>query len=112
MTIRTTVAFDPPTAARLEWLAKRWGISKSETLRRTLRTAELQELEKSAPPEESGVPDPETMTPSEILDWLECHPLLSAEEGEHMRRERRRLRDEVGRRGESRKTGPSPETTP
>jgi len=37
MTVRTTVAFDPATAARLERLAKRWGISKSETMRRASR---------------------------------------------------------------------------
>jgi hypothetical protein len=41
MTVRTSVAFDPATAARLERLAKRWGVSKSETLRRALESAEI-----------------------------------------------------------------------
>jgi hypothetical protein len=41
MTVRTSVAFDPTTAARLERLAKRWGVSKSETLRRALESAEI-----------------------------------------------------------------------
>jgi len=40
MTIRTTVAFDPATVARWERLTKRWGVSKSEALRRALERAE------------------------------------------------------------------------
>jgi len=42
MTIRTSVAFDPATVARWERLSKRWGVSKSEALRRALEAAETQ----------------------------------------------------------------------
>ena len=38
MTIRTSVAFDPATVARWEKLSKRWGVSKSEALRRRKKT--------------------------------------------------------------------------
>jgi Ribbon-helix-helix protein, copG family len=67
MTVRTTVAFDPATAARLERLAKRWGVSKSEALRRAL------ELSENAEPA-STTPDFSGMTPLQILDWLRQHP--------------------------------------
>lgn len=40
MTVRSTFAFDPVTAQRLEHLAKRWGLSKSEVLRRVIASAE------------------------------------------------------------------------
>jgi predicted transcriptional regulator len=73
MTIRTTVAFDPATAARLERLAKRWGISKSETLRRALETAEMQ----AAPLVGTPLPTADeiaAMTPREALAWLRSHP--------------------------------------
>ncbi len=39
MTVRTTVAFHPATAARLEWRAKRWGVSKSEAMRSPMRAS-------------------------------------------------------------------------
>ena len=65
-TVRTTVAFDPATAARLERLAKRWGVSKSETLRRAL------ELSENAQP--ASAPDFSGMSPLQILDWLRQHP--------------------------------------
>jgi hypothetical protein len=67
MSVRTTVAFDPATAARLERLAKRWGVSKSETLRRALESAEKTSAA-------SGVPDFKGMKPLEILDWLRENP--------------------------------------
>ena len=69
MTIRTTVAFDPATAARWERLAKRWGISKSETLRRALELSE-----NTQPANASTTPDFSGMTPLQILDWLRQHP--------------------------------------
>lgn len=71
MTIRTTVAFDPATVARWERLAKRWGVSKSEALRRALEAAA--ENEPNAPPM-TEEPDFSRMTPLEIMDWLRDHP--------------------------------------
>ena len=42
MTIRSTYALDPETVRRLEDVARRWGVSKSEALRRAIRTAASQ----------------------------------------------------------------------
>tara|TARA_B100000029_G_scaffold194566_1_gene192617 strand:+ start:253 stop:522 length:270 start_codon:yes stop_codon:yes gene_type:complete len=39
MTIRGTYALDPETVGRLEALARRWEVSKSEALRRAIRAA-------------------------------------------------------------------------
>ena len=69
MTVRTTVAFDPASAARLERLAMRWGVSKSETLRRALEDAE-----REAANADSGEPDFRGMTPLQILEWLDENP--------------------------------------
>ncbi len=75
MTIRTTVAFDPVTVSRWERLAKRWGVSKSEALRRALETAES-----SATPASLN-PDFSLMSPLEIMDWLRDHPQPSVPGG-------------------------------
>jgi predicted transcriptional regulator len=40
MTIRSTYALDEATVRRLESLAKRWEVSKSEALRRAIHAAE------------------------------------------------------------------------
>jgi len=73
MTIRTTVAFDPATAARLERLAKRWGVSKSETLRRALETVENQTR---TPGSTAQLADDviAAMTPREAFEWLRDNP--------------------------------------
>ncbi len=86
MTVRTTVAFDPATAARLERLAKRWGVSKSETLRRALESAEISSAA-------SGIPDFKGMKPLEIVDWLRQNPQRPAGWGEDFRRELREARE-------------------
>ena len=44
MTIRSTFALDPETVATLDRLAARWDASKSETLRRIIRSAAAVEL--------------------------------------------------------------------
>ncbi len=67
MTIRTSVAFDPATVSRWQRLAQRWGVSKSEALRRALEAAEKQAGA-------SSEPDFDSMSPVEILDWLRDHP--------------------------------------
>lgn len=88
MTVRTTVAFDPATAARLERLAKRWGISKSETLRRSLA-----EAEKNAGPAAGESPDFSAMTPIQILDWLAANPQVPPGWGDDHRRKLLELRE-------------------
>jgi Ribbon-helix-helix protein, copG family len=85
MTIRTTVAFDPATAQRLERLAKLWGISKSETLRRALEAAEKNLSD-----------DPRSnfskMTPKEALEWLHTNPVHPPGTGDQWSKEIRRQR--------------------
>lgn len=58
MTIRTTVAFDPATVARWERLTKRWGVSKSEALRRALEVAEMPALPAQHPSQPEKTPPP------------------------------------------------------
>ena len=43
MSVRTTFALDPQTAAALDHLALRWGVSKSEALRRAVQVAAVVE---------------------------------------------------------------------
>jgi len=101
MTIRTTVAFDPATVARWERLARRWGTSKSEALRRALEAAERQ-VGESRP---STEPDFRGMSPQEILDWIAVNPLLPAGTGEQWSAEIRSERDVAAARGEARDGG-------
>jgi hypothetical protein len=80
MTIRTTVAFDPATAARLERLSQRWGVSKSETLRRALEKAEVA----ASAPSSSSEPTFEeiaSMSPADAFAWLNTHSLITPEQG-------------------------------
>ncbi|MEJ2237308.1 MAG: ribbon-helix-helix protein, CopG family [Gemmatimonadales bacterium] len=44
-TIKTTYALDVDTVRTLEQMARRWGVSKSEALRRAIRTAAAQDTE-------------------------------------------------------------------
>jgi len=90
MTIRTTVAFDPATVARWERLAQKWGVSKSEALRRALESAENQRPVASLP---GVVPDFTTMSPLQILDWLRVNPQVPPDWGANFRRELHEARD-------------------
>jgi len=89
MTIRTTVAFDPATVARWERLTKRWGTSKSETLRRALEAAEKECLSPSSEQE----PDFTGMSPLQIMDWLAVNPQVPPGWGEEFRKELRAQRE-------------------
>jgi predicted transcriptional regulator len=91
MTVRTTVAFDPATAARLDRLAKRWGVSKSETLRRALETVEQQ----AQSTHQAVLTDEEIarMTPREAFSWLQAHPQVPAGWGADFRRELKEARE-------------------
>ncbi len=42
--IKSTYSLDPETVATLEKLARHWRVSKSEALRRTIRTAAAREI--------------------------------------------------------------------
>jgi hypothetical protein len=87
MTIRTTVAFDPATAQRLERLAKRWGLSKSETLRRALEAAE-----RDLAIDVKTKSDFSKMTPGQALQWLHSHPTHPPGTGNRWSREIRKQR--------------------
>lgn len=98
MTVRTTVAFDPASVARLERLAKRWGVSKSETLRRALERAELGVSPK---PSDSSLPelgDISAMSPADALAWLQSHPLVDAEQGAEWRSQLQQTREDFAAR--------------
>ncbi len=95
MTIRTTVAFDPATVARWERLTRRWGTTKSETLRRALEAADRE----FAPAKADDV-DFSGMTPLEILGWIESNPLSPAGSGERWSEEVRAEREAEAARSE------------
>ena len=65
MHIRSTFALDEPTARGLTQLAKKWGVSKSEALRRAVARAQ----------EHPGRGD--EMTPHDALQALRQKPLLT-----------------------------------
>jgi hypothetical protein len=48
-TIKGTYALDPETVAALERMARRWGVSKSEALRRAIKQASAQEAAEPSP---------------------------------------------------------------
>lgn len=92
MTIRTSVAFDPATAARLERLAKRWAVSKSEALRRALEKAESEILTTPVSP----VPTDQeiaAMSPREAYEWLQANPQHPPGWAADFHRELREARD-------------------
>jgi hypothetical protein len=100
MTIRTTVAFDPATVARWERLSKKWGVSKSEALRRALENAESQRPDPSLSPELTlpTLDEIATMTPQQALSVLRSHPLVSKTAGEKWRATLRETREDFAER--------------
>jgi hypothetical protein len=98
MTVRTTVAFDIATAKRLERLAKRWGLSKSETLRKVLEAAERNLAS-------DKTPDFSSMTPVEALHWLHSHPEQPSGTGNRWSQDIRRQRTADAAREERRASG-------
>ena len=82
MYIRSTFALDEPTTEGLARLAKKWGVSKSEALRRAVARAQEQ-------PGPGG-----DMTPQEALLALARKPALSRSEARNWRAENARARRE------------------
>ena len=73
MYIRSTFALDEPTVRGLAQLAHKWGVSKSEALRRAVARAQEQ-------------PGPgEAMAPQDALRALTQKPLISRVEGKTWR---------------------------
>lgn len=99
MTIRTTVAFDPGTVSRWKRLARGWGVSKSEALRRALEIAEAGSIPAASPPANApAAGEIAGMSPAEAFAWLESHSLVPAEAGERWREELRNHRDDFASR--------------
>jgi hypothetical protein len=82
MHIRATFALDEPTTRGLSQLAKKWGVSKSEALRRAVARAQ----------EQPGPGGP--MTPKDALRALKQKPLLSGGQARSWRAENARARRE------------------
>ena len=57
-TVKTTYALDVETVRRLDDLARRWNVSRSEALRRAIRTASVET-------------DAEALTPIQALDRVQ-----------------------------------------
>jgi hypothetical protein len=87
-TIKTTYALDVDTVRALEKMARRWGVSKSEALRRAIRSAAA-----TAGAEEGG--------PLEALDRLQRSADLSAAKADAWVRRTRTARRESSSRRES-----------
>jgi len=71
LTVKSTYALDPETVRTLEEMARRWGVSKSEALRRAIRAAA-----KQAPCEESDaikaldeLQQSLALSPTKVRDW-------------------------------------------
>jgi hypothetical protein len=82
MHIRSTFALDEPTSEGLKRLAKKWGVSKSEALRRAVARAQEQ-------PGPGG-----EMTPREALLALTRKPALTHSQARSWRAENARERRE------------------
>jgi hypothetical protein len=82
MYIRSTFALDEPTTEGLARLAKKWGVSKSEALRRAVARAEEQ-------PGPAG-----EMTPREALAALAREPAISRSQARSWRADNARARRE------------------
>ena len=82
MHIRATFALDELTTRGLAQLAKKWGVSKSEALRRAVARAQ----------EQPGVGG--QMTPQDALRALKNKPVLSGGQARNWRAENARARRE------------------
>lgn len=69
ISIRSTYAFDQKTVDNIKTLAKKWGVSQSEAVRRSVQMASNQ-----------SVSSFEGMTPLEALQHCFDHPTAAAEE--------------------------------
>jgi hypothetical protein len=97
MHIRSTFALDETTSRGLAQLARRWGVSKSEALRRAVARAQEQ-------------PGPKgEMTPLEALLALKRKPLLSRAQARSWRAANERARRE-SEEAASRRSGRHPPT--
>ena len=73
---RTSMALDGGTLLALKQLAKRWGVSKAEVMRRAVRRAKEEADREATQPR-----------PLEALEWLQQGGGLSVKEAETFRKE-------------------------
>lgn len=73
---RTSMALDRFTLMSLDELAKKWGVSKAEVMRRAVRNLKEEEDMKDQAPQ-----------PLEALDWLQNGGGLTVQEAEAFREE-------------------------
>ena len=73
---RTSMALDQNTLRALDYLAKKWEVSKAEVMRRAVKRVK----------EDTDLKDQQPK-PLEALDWLQKGGGLTAREGEKFRKE-------------------------
>lgn len=78
--VRTTYALDEDTVRRLDSLARQWNVSKSEALRRAIRTADLI----------AGSPDDRLKALDELQASMRLTPTRAQTWARELRQERRR----------------------
>jgi hypothetical protein len=100
MYIRSTFALDEPTNRGLAQLAKKWGVSKSEALRRAVARAQEQ-------PGPCG-----EMTPRDALLALKQKPPLTRRQAQSWRADNARARRESEGAAAARRRAPMPKRTP
>jgi hypothetical protein len=79
-TAKVTYSLKPATVSRIEELAVKWGVPKSEVVRRAVEQVG------------SGHEEKKPLTPLEALEWLRQHPIpakAAAKYNRDLRRERR-----------------------
>jgi hypothetical protein len=100
MHIRSTFALDEPTSRGLANLAKKWGVSKSEALRRAVARAQEQ-------------PGPRgEMTPREALLALKQKPVLTRKQAKTWRADNARARRESEVSAAERRRAPASKRSP
>jgi ribbon-helix-helix CopG family protein len=100
MYIRSTFALDEPTARGLAQLARKWGVSKSEALRRAVARAQEQ-------PGPAG-----EMTPQDALRALKQKPALSSGQARSWRAANADARRESERAADRRSGRPANKRAP
>lgn len=90
MTVKATYSLDPETVRRLEELARRWGVSKSETMRRAIRSVAATDAEAGEPAIRAldALQRSLTLSPAKAEEWASA--ASSERRLASSRRERRR----------------------
>jgi hypothetical protein len=71
-TVKATYSLDPGTVSRLEEIARHWGVSKSEALRRAIRAAASAETSGAGPLAAlDALQRAAALTPSSARAWAE-----------------------------------------